>query len=123
MRATGRKLYALSGAILAGLLVTSARGQAGPDDLTIPPELRGAQPAGADASSPHPHQTTARVSRTRDPQSQGHAKHRPDASHPVDFGVVVRGGSATPHIISPLGSSQAVQESGSAVGAGMRFGF
>ena len=48
---------------------------------------------------------------------------QPDAEHPVDLGVTLRGGSGTPHVYGQTGTTQAIQESGSAFGAGMRVGF
>jgi hypothetical protein len=112
-------------AIVSLAFTTAAAAQTLPtdgSDLTVPPELRQSvhpstpAPPARHVSRPASERRIAGKGDTRSPV-------RSPATHPVDFGVVVRGGSATPRVISPLGNSEAVQESGTAVGAGMRFGF
>jgi hypothetical protein len=112
--------------LLACLAASAAAAQSLPPAtdgaLLLPPDLRRASPE----PIPHPAHRAAAAKRTGAvPAAPAPAaRHALDAfDHPVDVGVVMRGGSSTPRLISPLGSTQAVRESGNAFGAGMRIGF
>lgn len=92
-------------------------------DLTLPPEMR----AGT-AAPPTRHPVNSRQAQRnvglrtdRDVPAPHHAAATP--SHPVELGMTVRGGSGTPRVYGSTGTSEGIQESGSAFGAGMRFGF
>lgn len=126
-QATRRAWMIVLGAALWSLGAQPGRAQALPGansaDLTLPPALRvGVAPASPTRSDRH-HRVGRTVTQAvpRSPPVSHHATAEP--SHPVELGVTMRGGSTTPRVYGTTGTSEAIQESGSAFGAAMRFGF
>ena len=98
-------------------------------DLTVPPDMRNGAPLPL-AAWPGPAMQPGRSAahRLRDLRDgdkvQAKAAHlRSGDAHPVELGVTMRGGSGTSRVYAPSGTSEAIQEGGSAFGAGMKFGF
>lgn len=126
-----RLRHILSATLLIGAAVAPLRAQTlpapGDADLTLPPEMRdGAVPP--PAMSPAPAKRTMGETAPRRRDARGGAKAASARAgtgndHPVELGVTMRGGSGTPRVYAPTGTSQAIQESGSAFGAAMKFGF
>ena len=124
---------ALGAILLIDVAATPLRAQALPSsgdmDLTLPPDMRnGAPPSVMARPAPAMRQGRDPAHRHRDPKAANRteAKAAPKPSgdpHPVELGVTMRGGSGTSRVFAPSGDSEAIQEGGSAFGAGMKFGF
>lgn len=98
-------------------------------DLTLPPDLRerAGRPTATQETESRKRHHAGRTEKVAHPAPLpvGPAQISPLATdpHPVDLGVTMRGGSGTARAYAPTGDSEVLQESGSAFGAGMKFGF